>query len=141
MLHGAPRSQRIWQDFRISPRAFIRGGSRAVLLLKSSLSSRTMAHPEVLDVCKTLVNPYFTVTPWPSGHFFTNLIQKCLWAPPLTDATHRNVDLNNVTVAGSRWFLFSLYLVVFFFRFPAKNMPHNHKIKKRRQHGALKIWW
>lgn len=23
--------------------------------------------------------------PWPCGHFFINLIQKCLWAPPMTD--------------------------------------------------------
>lgn len=37
----------IWQDFRIPPRAFIRGGIGAVLLLKSSLYTGTMAQSEV----------------------------------------------------------------------------------------------
>lgn len=137
----------IWQDFRIPPRAFIRGGISSVLLLKSSLYPWTMAQSEVCaeSLPRRVQNIsgwiFFKAAPWPSGHFFIYLIQKCLWAQTMTDLKPGNVVLNNVIVAGFRWFLFSLYLVVFF-RFFTKNMYCLCNLKKKKdQHRIWKIWW
>lgn len=70
----------------------MRGGIRAVLLLKSSLYleqwlSQNFAVDLFLEACKTSGDRYFKVIPRPCGHLLTYLIHKCLWAPPLTDLT------------------------------------------------------
>ena len=71
------------------------------------------------------------------GPFFIHINQKCLWAQPMTDSKPGNVVLNNVIVVGFKWFLFSLYLVVFF-RFPTKNMHYLCNLKKKKSTQGIK---